>query len=224
MELVTLLVALLSLVMACAALLLSLRATRVASINTAQSAYAQAVKGLLDLKRRAAEQPEIFQPSWKSYLPQAPARQNASLSQLSLGAEDIWQLSLALSLIQRGKTAGLTEHQSQSLKVELVEWLRGLSGFYEVYRFHTPLLERHHPESLAFLRERLYTPAFERAAAQQRKEQELIRRYGANCLRQRSIHRDSSAAPKPRANGHKSGVTSLENLVPLALVGTNHTN
>lgn len=57
------------------------------------------------------------------------------------------------------------------------------------------------PELLAFLRERLYTPAFEHTAAQQHKEQELIRRYGANCLKQGSLYRCCAASAKPRSNG-----------------------
>ena len=201
MELVTMLAALLSLAMGCAALLVALRAARMASDNLAQGAYAQAVKGLLDLKRRAAEQPEIFQPAWKSALPQTPARSDASIASLSLAAAGIWQLSSLLSLIQRGKTAGLTEHQAEGLKAELVQWLRAMPGFYAAYRFHLPLLEAHHPELLAFLRERLYTPAFEHAAAQQRKEQELIRRYGANYLKQSSLHRRSAPMAQPAGAG-----------------------
>jgi hypothetical protein len=223
MEYVTMLAALLSLVMASAALLVALRADKIASDNLAQGAYAQAVKGLLDLKRRAAEQPEIFQPAWKNALPQAFARSDASIASLSLAAAGIWQLSSVLSLIQRGKNAGLTEHQSESLKTELVQWLRAMPGFYDVYRCHLPLLEAHHPELLAFLRERLYTPAFEHAAAQQRKEQELIRRYGANCLRQSSLHKRNSPIAKPRGSEYASGILSLENLAPLALAGANHT-
>lgn len=223
MELVTMLAALLSLVVACAALLIALRAARMASDNLSQGAYAQAVKGLLDLKRRAAEQPEIFQPAWKSALPQAPARSDARIASLSLSAAGIWQLSSVLSLIQRGKSAGLTEHQSEGLKAELVQWLRAMPGFYDIYHLHLPLLEARHSELLAFLRERLYTPAFEHAAAQQRKEQELIRRYGANCLKQGSHYRRITPVAQPRGNGYAPGVLSLENLAPLALAGARHT-
>lgn len=126
------------------------------------TAYSNAIQGLLSLKSAFAEQPDIFNEQVKAAQIQhvIPISMQGDESKFLLFASAFWRLSYVYSITERWRELGLTEAERDALKAEMILWLTGLPGFYEVYESHINKLKVHNKRFLQFLSEEVYTEEF----------------------------------------------------------------
>ena len=126
------------------------------------TAYSNAIQSLLSLKGSFAEQPDIFNEQVRAAQIQhvIPQSMQGDERKFLLFASAFWKISYVYSITERWKELGLTEAERDALKAEMILWLTGLPGFYEVYESHISKLKVHNKRFLQFLSQEVYTEEF----------------------------------------------------------------
>ena len=127
------------------------------------AAYHNSVQALIDLKQQFARQPELFRtqmesnPPMKDFIPTGMGPE-----EFLTFARGMWQFSYIHSVWNRGERLGLTIAERDGLKNEMLLWLQGLPGFYQVYRVNVSVLRVHNQDFISFLETKAYYEGWEK--------------------------------------------------------------
>ncbi len=126
------------------------------------TAYSNAIQGLLGLKESFAEMPEFFKEQIRlgGNEEAIPESMRATPETFLLFAGGMWRFSYVFSIMSRWESLGLTPNERDGLKDEIVLWMHGLPGFFEVYKTHTSKLRAHNREFLDFLEQEVFNEAY----------------------------------------------------------------
>jgi hypothetical protein len=144
-----------------------------ASRDLTLTAYANAIQGgILDLKRSFAERPDIFHeqmemnPEIRKLIPEY-MQGKENIPKFLAFAGGMWRLSYVYSVMVRGSQLGLTESECKGLNNEMKLWLIHVPGFYHVYESQVSELKVHNPDFLEYL-EKVYSSEEFRKAFERR--------------------------------------------------------
>ena len=156
----TTVIAVAGIVVAFAALAVSVWVSITARRDLTLTAYSNAIhSGILDLKRVFAEHPDIFyrQMEMNSNIgDKIPGYMREDIPTFLAFAGGMWRLSYVYSVMHHGARLGLDKDERAGLQGEMELWLTGLPGYYDVYTAHTSQLEAHNPAFKKYL-DQLYS-------------------------------------------------------------------
>lgn len=166
---VTITISVIALIVSSWAAWVVLRQTRSMEKDTTLKAYEMAIRGILDLKKSFAENPQVFdqqmnfEPDMKKLIPSY-----MDIPTFLTFASGMWRLSFVYTAMKRGKEMGLNEKELEGIKREMVLWLRDVPGFYDIYVQHTQVLNVHNKDFLEFLENDVYDTNYRRSAEPKR--------------------------------------------------------
>lgn len=130
------------------------------------AAYSSAVRGILEIKEIFAQDHRIFETQMKrepSIQERIPDYMRNDVPAFLAFAGGMWRFSYVYSVMSRWRELGMTENEYRGLRAEMLLWLRGVPGFYDVYLTHTSYFKAHNPDFLRFLKEEVYNQEYLRS-------------------------------------------------------------
>jgi hypothetical protein len=139
---------------------------RIAARDLTLTAYSNAIQGIIALKNEFAVAPGIMErqilqsPKIRDLI---PASMEGDIPSFLVFAAGMWRLSYVHSVMTRWQELGLTEHERDSLKAEILLWLRGVPGFYDIYCTHFQNTRPLNKDFMNFLEEEAFNSDFHRS-------------------------------------------------------------